>query len=174
MKCRACRGAMRPTSKPFVPVVIPILLALGGVGGGGYLFATKMAQLPVAGAIAVVCAVGGVLLASMQKVGLVCANCGATAAMSPEEEKKHAADERNTDIERMRDQLASKMRPQIEDDLRPQLENELRPTIERELRSQLEDELRPQLAEELRAQFEEELRPHLEERLRPEIERQLR
>src|SRR5262252_6589530 len=114
MKCRACRGAMRPSSKPFVPVVVPILLALGGVGGGGYLFATKMAQLQVAGAIALVCAVGGVLLASMQRVGLVCASCGASAVMSADEEKKLAADERSSDIEKMRDQLASKLRPQIE------------------------------------------------------------
>jgi hypothetical protein len=157
-----------------VPVIVPIVLAGGGVGGGGYLLFAKIVQFPVAGAVAVVAAVGGVLLASMQKVGVVCEKCGATAAMTPEEERKLSADEKNADVEKLRDQLAAKLRPQIEDDLRPQLENELRPTIERELRSQLEDELRPQLAEELRAQFEEELRPNLEERLRPEIERQLR
>src|SRR5438045_4063048 len=122
MKCRACRGPMRPTCKPFVPVVVPIAAALAGVGGGLYLLQAHVAQLPVAGAIAVVCAVGGVLLTSLHKVGVSCLQCSATQPMSPEEEKQLAAEDRHGEIEKMRDQLASTLRPQIEDDLRPQME----------------------------------------------------
>src|SRR5215831_17704531 len=118
MKCRACRYPMRPTSKPFVPVILPIVLAVLGVGAGGYLFHARFVQMPVAGAIAVVCAVGGVLLASMQTTALVCEKCGATVPMMPEEEKRLAGDEKTVDVDRLRDQLASRLRPQIEDDLR--------------------------------------------------------
>jgi hypothetical protein len=112
---------------------------------------------PVGGAIAFVTAVGAVLLASMQKRGVVCESCQGTEAMDAEAERQAAAEEKKAD--------AKKLRAEIEADVVPNLERNLRVTIE--------DELRPRMAEELRAQFEEELRPQLEEQIRSDLERSI-
>jgi hypothetical protein len=174
MRCKACHHNMRAVSQAQVPIFLPVLLALAGVGGAGYLVITHLVAIPVAGALAVVGAVGGVLLAAMQKQGWRCEVCGRGEALDSQTEAQLESAERAGEVERLRDQVALELRPQLEDDLRPQIENELRPALAEELRLQIEEELRPTLAEELRGQLEEELVPQLTERIRGELEARLR
>src|SRR5262245_51566587 len=167
MRCKVCRQPMRPEIEAQVPLIIALLFAAAGVAGGGFLVTRHM--LPIAGALAIVGALGGVLLASLRRNRWVCISCGNTDALDELESAQVEADEKAHERERVRVELM--MRLQTE--LQPQIAEQLRPRLEQELRPQIEDDLRPRLAEELREQFEEELRPRLVEEVRSQVEREV-
>ena len=167
MRCKVCRQPMRPESEAQVPILIAFLLAAAGVGAGGFLVTRHM--LPIAGALATVGALGGVLLASLRKNRWVCMSCGAADPLDEIESAQAEVEEKA----RERENLRTEMVMRLQTELQPQIAEQLRPLIEQELRPQIEDDLRPRLAEELREQFEEELRPRLVDEVRHQVEREV-
>src|SRR5438067_762578 len=155
MRCKACRQLMRPYSETQLPLVVPLLAAALGVGAEAYLFTIHMR--PIAAAIGIVGALGGVLLASLRREGWRCSSCGAGEPLDDVDAAQAEAEEKSLEYERIRSELAGRLTAELQ----PQIAEHMRPQLEEELRPQIEDDLRPRLAEELREQFEEELRPRL-------------
>src|SRR5262245_15673114 len=167
MRCKVCRQPMRPEIEAQVPLIVAFLLAAAGVGAGGFLVTRHM--LPIAGALAVVGSLGGVLLASLRRNRWLCTSCGSTDSLDEIESAQAEVEEKA----REREQLRADLVMRLKSELQPQIADQLRPLLEQELRPQIEDDLRPRLAEELREQFEEELRPRLVEEVRSQVEREV-
>src|SRR5262249_33106866 len=117
MRGKACSHTKRPPPFAQVPDFLPLFLAFAGVGGGPHLMMQRL--IPVAGAVALVGGVGGVLLASMKRQGGRCEHCGATEPHDENESARLDAEQQAGERERIREELSATLREEVESELRP-------------------------------------------------------
>jgi hypothetical protein len=168
---------MREAQRARVQLPVPVAIAVVGSGGAAGLHLANLT--PVGVIVALVAAVGAVVVGRQQTSEFICGSCGGKDGLDAEAEAELTRRERDNERQQLRGELEpeilAEQRPELERHLRAELAKELRPLIEveveRELRPRLLAELEPRIRASVEGETQARMQAEMQTRLRSELER---